>query len=268
MSSDPYLYPNSAVLINKLGAKTQKELSEKEFYRTTTRLTKLASEPAGGKHDYQHFKDIHRYIFQDVYTWAGQSRTVDITKGDSLFALPQHIDAQATKLFGQLNAENNLKGLNKEGFAKRAAHYLGEINALHVFREGNGRTQRAFLESVGKAAGHEILWTNVSKEDMRTASIESFSGTGDKMNAVIKKAMDARSSKKLKTQLSPDKYQELKPIIDYATAFAAQKIGNPHSRQRFTDAVIKRALAAQKTGDLPQRLTHQTSKDKANKVER
>ena len=102
------------------------------------------------------YREIHRYIFQDVYDWAGKTRTVDLAKNDDLFCLAAYVDQELAKRFEAIRTEGGLRGLSAESFAARAADHISELNAIHPFREGNGRTQRAFLFVLGRQAGHEV----------------------------------------------------------------------------------------------------------------
>src|ERR1700722_6696047 len=97
--ADPYTYENSTVLVNKLGLREQAELDAFEAEISTARALEALPE---GHLNFQHFKAIHRHLFQDVYEWAGQIRTVRISKGDNPFCFPENIEGQATKLFDQL----------------------------------------------------------------------------------------------------------------------------------------------------------------------
>jgi cell filamentation protein len=103
-----------------------------------------------------------------------------------LFAHHTHIEAAAATIFKNLAQEKHLAGLGPEAFSDRAAHYLGELNALHPFREGNGRTQREFLSHLAHANGYYIAWENVNRADMLQASIESFRGDTSKLAAIIR----------------------------------------------------------------------------------
>ena len=98
--------------------------------------------PLGG------YRALHHHIFQDVYDWAGEYRTVNIAK-THLFCLAPFIEKEMGRQFRELNAENNLQRLDMDTFADRAAHHIIELNAIHPFREGNGRTNRLFLEVLG-----------------------------------------------------------------------------------------------------------------------
>jgi cell filamentation protein len=117
---------------------------------------------------------IHDAIFQDVYDWAGQLRTVDIGKGAGQFAHVAYLIPSATKLFSQLAQEQHLQGLALSQFAQRAAYYFGEVNALHPFREGNGRTQRMFFFLLAREDGFFLDWTSVTSQEMIDASSRSL----------------------------------------------------------------------------------------------
>jgi fido (protein-threonine AMPylation protein) len=95
-----------------------------------------------------------------VYAWAGQLRTIDISKGGNRFAHHGFIAGAAASIFAGLAVEKYLAGLAPDAFSDRAAHYLGELNALHPFREGNGRAQREFISHLAQANGYYIAWEN------------------------------------------------------------------------------------------------------------
>jgi len=135
ISIDNKSYPGSSVLSNKLGLKDQDQLDQYEAEITALRLVELQEKPIKGHFDLDHLKKLHFHIFQDVYDWAGEIRTVDISRGASRFAHAQYIESAAKTLFVNLKKENELKGLGVDDFSLRAAHYLSEINVLHPFRE-------------------------------------------------------------------------------------------------------------------------------------
>lgn len=88
--------------------------------------------------DSAHLRDIHRFLFSDIYEWAGEYRSVNISKG-STFCMYPFTAEQLDELFAKLHRERLLGGLNKDELIVRLAYYLGELNAIHPFREGNGR---------------------------------------------------------------------------------------------------------------------------------
>src|SRR5262249_39732220 len=124
------------------------------------------------------YRAIHRYLFQDIYDWAGDYRVVDIARAESLFCLAPYIGQELAKRFKAIRSENNLPGLDAEDFAPRAAEHVIELNAIHPFRDGNGRTLRALLFVLARQAGHDIKMERIDAVPWNEASRVSFR-TGD-----------------------------------------------------------------------------------------
>ena len=179
-----YCYPEANVLKNKLNIKDADSLLEAERSITALRILELKQSFPDGKLDFSYFKHLHFYIFQDIYGWAGKIRTVNISKG-SQFCLCQFIDDQAIELFQKLERENYL--VDAENIAERLSFYLSELNAIHPFREGNGRTQRIFIEILADRAGYEVDFSEVTAEEMIEASYQSFYKNYDSMNAIMRR---------------------------------------------------------------------------------
>ncbi len=170
---DPYCYPGTTVLKNKLKLKTQKELDAFEAEITAQR----AEEPLpAGKLTYPHYRAIHKHLFQDVYDWAGKIRTVRISKSGSMFCYPESIDREMSKLFGTLAGQKQFEGTTPAAFATKASHFLAELNAIHPFREGNGRTQLTFLTLLAEIAGHPLAMEQLDPDKVMQAMIDSFGG--------------------------------------------------------------------------------------------
>jgi cell filamentation protein len=151
-SMDPYVYPGTNVLKNLRDIRDLVGLSKFEMDMTTRRASELLVRPAPGKFDIPHLKSIHGYIFQDVYDWAGEFRSVNIARpGQFYFAFVQQIGSAFAAMLDALRKEQFLSGLGPERFSQRAAYYMGELNAIHPFRDGNRRTQREFVHYVGTA---------------------------------------------------------------------------------------------------------------------
>ena len=174
IEDDPYLYADSSVLRNLADIYDERGLSKFESDHFFARLLDLHENPITGSFDSDHLRRIHHFLFQDVYAWAGEFRTVPIAKGDSFFARPEHIGSELQKLFHRLANERCLRGSDSKEFCQRAAYYLGEINALHPFREGNGRAQREFIRELALEAGYEVAWDLVTQDEMFKASVASF----------------------------------------------------------------------------------------------
>ena len=183
-----YCYPKSFVLKNKLGLTDGAELAEAEREVTALNLVEIKNKPVRGKFDLKHLQAIHRAIFRDIFTWAGKLRTVDIAKGNQ-FCLCQHLETYATSIFNKLQAENYLLGTPAEKMPERLAYYLGEINVLHPFREGNGRAQRVFIEQLAHKAGYHVDFSDVSSQEMIEASALAFAKEYDKMTAMFERIL-------------------------------------------------------------------------------
>jgi cell filamentation protein len=170
---DPYCYPNSSVLKNKAGLEAGGDLAEFETAMTFAR----SEEPLPqGRLSASHYRAIHHHLFQDVYAWAGKDRTVRLSKGDSTFCYPEHIAEGMKRLFAWLKEQRYLRGQSLPDFARNAAHFLAELNAIHPLREGNGRTQLTFLGLLADQAGHPFSLDQHDPQATLAAMIESLHG--------------------------------------------------------------------------------------------
>jgi cell filamentation protein len=158
---DPYTYENSTVLVNKLDLRSQAELDAFEAEISSARAEDPLPE---GALDFNHYKAIHHHLFQDVYDWAGHRRSVRISKGGNPFCFPENNEDQATRLFNDLGAANYLRNLDAQAFAAKAAHFLAELNAIHAFREGNGRSQLTFFALMTDHAGRSVDFDKLEPE--------------------------------------------------------------------------------------------------------
>lgn len=180
---DPYCYEGTSVLKNRLDLRTQAELEAFE----TAIVSQRAEEPLpAGNLDQPHYCALHRHLYQDVYDWAGESRTVRTSKGGNMFCYPENIAPQMTKLFGELARASHFRGLDADKFAEASAHFLAELNAIHPFREGNGRTQLVFLKLIATAAGHDVDFNRLDASAMLAAMIASFNGDETLLAAEIR----------------------------------------------------------------------------------
>lgn len=175
---DPYLIPGTDTLRNKLGFVDAGKLREAEYDFTVNRADDLVKNPIRGDFDLAHLQRIHGYLFQDVYDWAGELRTVDIAKGGARFAHAGFLEAVFNGIHRELAAENFLRGLDKEQFVERFSYFYGEINAAHPFREGNGRSTREFMGQLAEQAGYFLDQTKIenNKGQFNEAARMSFIG--------------------------------------------------------------------------------------------
>ena len=174
---DPYVYPETSILANLWDIKDAEQLSVAEAIATTRRIADLERSPMNGRFDIGHLRAIHRHIFQDVYAWAGELRTVNIARpGQFDFAFVERIatslnDLFSDAVFSKLSTE---PGQNRATFTSSAARYLGELNAIHPFRDGNGRAQREFIRQLALHNGYVLDWSRISRGQMHKASHRSF----------------------------------------------------------------------------------------------
>jgi cell filamentation protein len=175
-ADETYCYPGTDVLRNKAEITDANELDAYEGELSTLRSIEILENPLAGQFDLALLQRIHFALFQDIYDWAGKIRTVDISRGNSRFANVRFIESAANEIFNKLARENWLKGLDAGHLSKRLAHYLSEINALHPFREGNGRVQRIFISQLSQAAGYQLDYSDLEQEQIYQAMGLAFNG--------------------------------------------------------------------------------------------
>ena len=182
--SDPYTYPGTDTLRNRLGITEEKTLTEAERRLTQARGAEAARLTFPATAD--GYRSLHRHLFQDLYDWAGQDRTVNIAKGGSSFAAVPYLARELDKLFADARAKEGFRGLPRDEFFDRLGNHINEINAIHPFREGNGRTMRHHAAQLARDAGHPIRIASIDKTAWMEASRHGFL-TGDHrgMTAVL-----------------------------------------------------------------------------------
>lgn len=172
-AEDPYRYPGTNILKNVPGLRDEAALADFEAISFTQR----SEEPLPhGRLSVAHFLAVHRHLFQDVYPWAGKVRTTRIGKGGNPFCYPENIRPELVRLFAWLRAQEYLRCRDAEDFSTGLAHFLAELNAIHAFREGNGRAQLAFAALVGVSAGHPLDFGKIDPAPFLDAMIASFAG--------------------------------------------------------------------------------------------
>ena len=176
------LYPDSSgVMQNKLGLRDAEALKIAEYLITGERTVDAPTFPPT-KAGYQ---ALHRHLFEQVYEWAGELRTVDFTKEGSRFASARFLDPMLHTIFANLAQQDFLRGRTGERFAEGAATHINELNLAHAYREGNGRTMRLHLQQLAAQAGHSIDQTRIGKHEWNEASIRGLEGDQQSMARVI-----------------------------------------------------------------------------------
>jgi len=182
-----YCYPNSDVLINKLGLTDGDALEAAEIELTQARIDQY--EPNFDDISLPALRAIHLYLFQDLFDWAGELRTVDISKGGTRFANVSRIEPEADKLFRQLEQECYLAGLPRAQFVARLAHYYCELNVIHPFRDGNGRAQRLMFEVISINAGFELRWEPIGRTEWVDANIAAYNCKLESLTDLLDRAL-------------------------------------------------------------------------------
>lgn len=170
---DPYIDPASGVMRNRLGITTHAELLAAEGDLVRVRSLEFLANPPRLDLGSTFWRRTHQHLFQDIYDWAGGFRTVDISKGDHVFQLVGTLQTASNYISEELNRAFEAKHLDREEFIARAVPLFSDLNMLHPFQEGNGRTQRVFWAAVAKRYGFRFDWSSVSVEQNIEASIQS-----------------------------------------------------------------------------------------------
>lgn len=181
-----YCYPDSDILINLFDLMDEEKLKDVEKVYTLFRLSELRLKKPADPLNMEEFLKIHYCILQDVYPFAGELRKEMISKGSSSFAHPDFIESQLRKIFAELAEENYLKGLRRDQLIQRLAYFLSELNALHPFREGNGRAIREFARQLVLNAGYRIDWESIPEPaEIINAFVDSFNASNDRLESLL-----------------------------------------------------------------------------------
>ena len=166
---DPCCLENSNVLINKLGIADEEELQEAE--QQLTELGALDIDFNHPPYDLNYLCELHQKLFGDIYGWAGEIRSIDLTKGGTRFCTCSRIMAEADKQFKTLAAAHYFEDDSREMLVAHAAQFYVELNMTHPFREGNGRAQRILFEHIIINCGYEFSLDDLSEEEWLQANI-------------------------------------------------------------------------------------------------
>lgn len=176
---------SSISLDNKKGITDWNTLNEIERRYSYIRLPELEKIDNNKKivFNKEYFLSIHKFIFQDIYPWAGTIREVDLYKGNSAFAPAHFLDRSLDTFFKNLQRDNFLQGFTTEEIAELSSYYLLELNFIHPFREGNGRTKRYFMTQLVKNAGYDLGLERIDADKLVMADILAFEDTESDIKA-------------------------------------------------------------------------------------
>jgi len=168
-----YTDPKTGLLRNLQEITDPEVLLFVESGAVTKRLQELYEKPIKIK-DIDSLFEIHRHLFQDIYVWAGKKRKVEISKEGKQFLPTSYFD-NAFRYINQLIADfKKIPKNNKKMISEKLAEILDNINYLHPFREGNGRTQREFLRLLALEKG---LTLNLTPPDNKSVYERYMKGT-------------------------------------------------------------------------------------------
>ncbi|WP_145567015.1 putative adenosine monophosphate-protein transferase Fic [Yersinia aleksiciae] len=180
---DPYTYPNSQVLINKFGITDDDQFIEME--KDFSELAIMEIEFSPPPYDFRYWCALHQALFGDIYHWAGELRTIDISKGTTRFCNINRITPEANRLFNQLAQENYLVGLPYDALIVKLAEYYSDLNVIHPFREGNGRAQRLLFEHLVINCGFHISFASINPDEWIQANIDGYHCRYQRMTALF-----------------------------------------------------------------------------------
>lgn len=188
---DHYTDFETGVLKNLLNITTIEELEEAEADITAAAIAAIPEEPPLGEFNLEHLQNIHWELFNAIYDWAGEIRDVEIAKNNTRFANSDVIASAAAELFNSLHTENLLRNLARNEYIRRLAYYYSEINILHPFREGNGRTQRVFFSQLVMLAGYRIAWERLDREKNLRVCIAAYEGDESPLAEMLDALLEA-----------------------------------------------------------------------------
>lgn len=180
-----YCYKDTNVLKNRFGLRDAKKLRELEADISAIRQNDLLTNPIQGRFTANHLCHIHQYLLGDIYPFAGHFRKEDIMKGSTRFLSHRDIKSKLTKLLLELAKEHHLQGLTQDMLIDRSAYYFAELNYIHPFREGNGRSTREFMRQLYALNGYTVDWAAVSTDELLEAMEASVYDTAQ-LKAILR----------------------------------------------------------------------------------
>jgi cell filamentation protein len=167
-----YFIPGTNVLRNRVGAQTTEALRDAENDLVEARVIELREAPeilGDRTYDLPHLCAIHRQLFQDVYVWAGDLRTVGIEKGGESFCPPGSISQPMTHVAAEVHRLDRLRDVPKAELARTVAYLYDYANFAHPFREGNGRSTREFFDLLLSERGAGLDWQKTDLTELHSA---------------------------------------------------------------------------------------------------
>jgi cell filamentation protein len=190
-------YPGTSVLINNYGIRDEEKLLQAELEITQEAAARWEHEPPFAAFDFAHYRSIHKFLFEELYVWAGQIRDVNISKKGTRFCPFDEIESCAGAIFTRLEGADFLRGLQKKKFVNEFVDLYDTTNMLHPFREGNGRTQRLFLAQLARCAGWELNFADINIDELMIATMYSAQGVTDGLKRIFMAAIEKSAPERL-----------------------------------------------------------------------
>lgn len=179
-------YEGTTCLINKFGIRDEEKLDIVEARITFARGSEWEQNPINNDFDFKHYKAIHRYLFEDLYDWAGEIRTVNLSKKGTQFADVNEIERMSKACFERLVDKNYFRNQSFDAFLNDIVDFYCVTNMLHPFREGNGRVQRLFIAQLIRFNGYDINFNDIDKDELMLATINAANGVTDHLKYVFR----------------------------------------------------------------------------------
>lgn len=185
-------YEGTTCLINKFDIRDEKQLALMEAAITFAKAAELEHTPIDGSFDFAHYKAIHKYLFEELYDWAGTIRTVDISKKGTVFVPAKDIEQIADSCFARLKGKNFFREYPFQKFCEAVTDFYCVTNMLHPFREGNGRTQRIFISQLVRHTGYDIDFSAIDPDELMIATIQAANGVKDNLLRLFHDNLESR----------------------------------------------------------------------------
>jgi cell filamentation protein len=186
IDAEDFQIPGTNTLKNKLGITSSDALSAAVSQFTERRLAELQASPIRGGFDSSHLQEIHRYLYQDVFDWAGELRRIE--KGG---APPSDLEDTLNRVFDRLSHENLLKGLDKDTWMRRATGHIEELRSLHPFLAGNDLVIQEFAMELARKNNLRLEWQETPDAVNDIVAFTELAERSAQLRRLIMLAVDA-----------------------------------------------------------------------------
>lgn len=187
-SSKSDCYPDTNVLVNLFNIKDEGDFAEVESVLVSSQMTHWLCAPRCDSFDFNHYLSIHQFLFQDLFSWAGTVRSINLSKKGTRFCPASEIESLATPIFARLKEKDYFRHLPRDEFLTELVDFYCTTNHLHPFREGNGRTQRVFLSQLAQLSDYDLNWLDL-EADLLPATIHAANGVTDTLRTILSSAL-------------------------------------------------------------------------------